>query len=209
MGGFAAAALLVLWFAYRRAFVPRRIMAVSTVAAVVMALWLTPILYSYLASRPDNLTVRFQQYEGAFRMLAANPVLGVGLNNSPGVQKSYSDAGSSAPLDDPTKTTHTNPIHSYPLGLAAEVGVVGFLLYAGFFACVLVEAWRLSRSGNRDIALFATFLVLSITALAASVAGDPLYEDALLVLLWFESGAVFALSRMERSRVVSAVSGRA
>jgi O-antigen ligase len=188
LGGAALAPMLAYW----RGFLSKRAVALLLLAAVGSCAWLTPIIYSSLIARPHNVDIRREQYSTALRMIASAPILGVGLNNSAGQQRVYSPTSSSEPLDDPTKHSHTNPIHSFYLTLAAETGVVGLLLYAGFFILVIRDGWRVSRSPDRDIALAALTVLVSLVSLFISVAADPLHEEAVHTLLWFSAGLVSA-----------------
>lgn len=196
MVGLASVVALTVWFSYRQRFLRRRVIGTGVLIVAGIGVLASPILYSYWTARRDNVTIRFAQYERALRMIEANPILGVGLNNSPGLQKEYSPETSSSALGDPTKRTHTNPIHNYYMTLAAETGIVGLLLYVGFFALILRRALRLIRSDDRVIAVFSVICVVGIGGLAVSVAADPLYEDPLLVLAWLYAGVIVAMERM-------------
>ncbi len=194
--GLGAVTILSLWFIYRKPQL-RRVAVRSGALLAVVALMASPVLYSYWFARRENVTIRFAQYERSFRMISANAILGVGLNNSPGLQRKYSPGEtSSVPLGDPTNLAYTNPIHEYYLTLLAEVGIVGFLLYLGFFGRVVWHGMRLARQGDSDTAIFSTMCAIGIVGLAAIVTADPLSEDAVLTLAWLYAGLIVAAVRM-------------
>jgi O-antigen ligase len=194
--GLAVVIALSLWFTSRRMFMQRWAL-VGTVLMLTITVAASPILYSYWTARRENVTIRLAQYERAFRMIAANPIMGVGLNNSPGLQREYSRAErSSVPLGDPTGFAYTNPIHEYYITLAAETGIVGLLLYMAFFVGIVRRAMRATRSGDPEVATFSAMCVVALAGLATTVSVDPLFEDALLTPVWLYAGLIVALGRI-------------
>jgi hypothetical protein len=126
------------------------------------------------------------------------------LNNSTGVQKYYSELSSSAVSSDPTKFYYIEPINAHYLALAAEVGIVGLGLYMGFFILVCRKALFLTRSSDRDIALFFTFLLISMIGLLMHLMLDPLNEDPLCTLLWIYAGVIVSFSLREQNQNIPA-----
>lgn len=87
----------------------------------------------------SNVDSRFLRWQAAFRMLAEHPMLGVGPG---GFRSEYVSASRMAELDQPSPVAHNMYFE-----VAAELGVVGFLLFAGIIATAFVSCERAVRLG--------------------------------------------------------------
>jgi O-antigen ligase len=140
------------------------------------------------------VTVRFEQYETAMSMIRANPLLGVGLNNSVVDARRYGEFSYS--LIDVRNRVYETPIHSFYLTLLVEVGVVGFLLYMSMFVWVGWKAWRLARhSADPEAAFSALVLVLGLIGLGVGVLTNALFDDGVETLVYFYAGVILSLER--------------
>jgi O-antigen ligase len=126
-------------------------------------------------------------------MIMANPILGVGLNNSTETMRAYT-LSTTGPATTPNKVVYRQPIHSYFLSITAEVGLVGAALLLGFFISNCRAAFRLTRSGNPDEAFYAAVAVVSIIGLGTQLAADPMADIPVIVLLWFFCGFIAGLA---------------
>jgi Tfp pilus assembly protein PilN len=85
--------------------------------------------------------------------------------------------------------------------MASEIGVVGMLLFVGFFARVALVAWRQSRcASDPEIRLMANALVVVFCSVAVNGLMDPLQEYSVLMLLWLYAGISLNLPGMVQSQ---------
>lgn len=178
IGALAIVALAALWL---RAIPAARVAGavVGASAAIVFISWLPEILAALLDTTPrqyhppvvlrasddvSNLE-RLESMRGALAMFEAHPIFGAGLG---AFVESYIRA-------------HGTPlvIHSTPLWILAEMGVVGLLVLAAPFIRILKHEIRAHR---RDGARVFLILVLVGFAVMASV-HELMYQRALWLLL--------------------------
>ena len=174
------AAMLVRRVFSRRYVVP----AVITVALATGAFILFVNPFGILRADPDGATVHARALlaRGSLRMIADNPMFGVGIRQfrlrfgeySPPEAKGYVE-------DDP---------HNHLLGFATEMGVIGltaFLLFLGTGATAAVRLLRARADGP------ATGLSLGLAAmLITCVSHQPLAVPIVAFTFWILWGAVVA-----------------
>lgn len=194
--GFIVGLVLAAVLAHRRQLIPRRMFVLAFLFASVAAVGISPLVYKYYSTRTSQVPIRFVQYRTALNMIKANPILGVGLNNSAGLQRDYNPNLSSLPLNDPKKISWKAPIHNYFLSMTADIGIIGTALFLTFFAFICRESYRWTRSPDREISLAAGAALVAIVSLWTAVLADPLYQDGTQTLLWFFSGLTFAFGRI-------------
>jgi O-antigen ligase len=106
-----------------------------------------------------NVDSRLVRWQAALRMLAEHPVLGVGPG---GFRREYVDVSRMAELDQPSPVAH-----SMYLEVAAELGVVGLLLFVGIITVALVSSQRAVRLGadrSTAAAIQASLLAMLVAA---------------------------------------------
>jgi len=208
LNGFIVGLVLSGVLAYTRQLIPRRTIGLALLLVPVAAVFISPVVYKYYSTRTSQVPIRFEQYWTAWNMIKANPILGVGLNNSAGLQRDYNPDLSSVPLNDPTKASYKAPIHNYFLSMTADIGIIGTALFLAFFGLICREGYRWTRSFDREISLAACAVLVGIVSLWASVLADPLYQDGTQTLLWFFSGLTFAFARIAGESPTPAASRR-
>jgi O-antigen ligase len=145
------------------------------------------------------VSVRFLQYEATAKMILDNPFLGVGLNNGTREKPKYVEVTYNR--YDPNTQFYLEPTHNIYLSLAAEIGILGALLFVAFFVRVAWFAWRQSRhSTDPEIRLVANALVVVFCGVAVNGLMDPLQEYPVLVLLWLYAGISLNLPRMAQGQ---------
>jgi len=181
-------------FGIRAGYLSRTVALVLAFFVVIGVGAVLPWLVDYFGRKPENVEFRLEQYETALAMVRDHPVLGVGPNNSAGEARRYGRYSYS--LIDTQNRTFDQPTHSFPIAMLMDVGIVGFLLYFGFFGAVIAVAWRLARPPtDADDACAAGALLLGAIALGAGVLTNPLFDDGVQTFLWFYAGTVVALAR--------------
>ena len=133
-----------------------------------------------------SLPVRVLMWQAALKTLAARPVFGVGVGQFPyKVAAFHPDAALSANFN----LIRFNA-HNQFLEAAAELGVIGGLLFVGMFAAILWRAWKAFRT-SRDPALGGA--IAGVAAfLITCLAGQPLLYDVVAFPFWMVLGVVLA-----------------
>ena len=194
MIGCLAALTLGAWFAVRRRYISRTLAPLLCLGLLALLASSAPMVGDYFTRKSLNVTVRFEQYETAMSMIRANPLLGVGLNNSVVDARRYAQFSYS--LIDVHNRVYETPIHSFFLTLLVEVGVVGFLLYMSMFVWAGWKAWRLARrSADQEAAFSALVLLLGLIGLGVGVSTNALFEDGVETLVYFYAGVILSLER--------------
>jgi len=179
--------------AVRRGYLPRRVALFVGLAAIVAAAAATPFVPAFLTRHPENVDIRLEQYRTAASMIRADPLLGVGLNNSTGEALRYTRYSYS--LIDVGNRTAETPIHSFPVTLLVEVGLIGGVLYASFFAGIAATASRLARPPtDPDDACSALAFLLGLIGLGMGVLTNPLFDDGVQTFQWVFAGAIVAIA---------------
>jgi O-antigen ligase len=168
-------------------------------AGLAAAAAMSPKIYEQFTVRSDSATVRFYQYEAAFRMILDHPILGVGLNNATGDKPKYVNVTYNR--RDSNTQFYLEPTHNMYLALTSEIGIAGALIFFGFFTRIAVLAWRQSRhSPDPEIRWIASALFLTFVSVGVSGLMDPFQEHATLFLLWIYAGITLNLPRMAESK---------
>ncbi|WP_250557786.1 O-antigen ligase family protein [Pseudonocardia lacus] len=190
--GFALAAA-VAYLAVRRA-VPVRVMVGAGVLVAVGAALLVVVapdtvdraIGEKVHIAGENIDTRELRWQAAARMLAENPVLGVGPG---GFRSEYAAASGVAELAEQTPVAH-----SMYLEVAAEFGVPGLLLFLAFIACGFIASERALRIGaDRQVVL------ASQAALVAVLVASIFLSEQYYLSMWALVAAMCGLElRMRR-----------
>jgi hypothetical protein len=184
--------------------------ALAVLGLVALAA-VSPKLYYHFTVREDSVSVRFLQYEASTKMILDYPLFGVGLNNEIVVKKDYNPM-TYDPYDSNTQFDR-EAINNVYLSVMAEIGIVGALLFFGFFARIGWLAWRYSRrSPDPEVRLLAGAVVVALSGVAVTGWFDPLQQEtSFLMLLWLYAGIVLNLPLMAEERppvIGAAAAGR-
>jgi O-antigen ligase len=145
----ASVALLALSFLHpkaRKRFIFARVGIISFGAVVAVALS-GPIIKRIVDSDPGALEFRWEWMELAWRMIKANPTLGVGLNTFIFEMPPYSDYGTLGALVERFGPEQYLPVvHNIYLLVWSEQGTVGFILFMALNIYLFVLAWRNTKA---------------------------------------------------------------
>ena len=180
--GCIAAALVFGWLWLSRAEQrPRRLHVVLIPGAALLLgmvfVWLLTgpaEQQAALTSRAATLTAlsqdgswqsRLDLWRGTARLIAAHPVLGIGLGRYPGEQWRWTHTGGLlAPAQRPSLS---NEAHSFYLQTMAEMGLIGLGLYGAALAAFAAQGLRrLRTSRRRPFSEQETLLAATLSALA-------------------------------------------
>jgi hypothetical protein len=122
---------------------------------------------------------RYQQWRAALDAVAAEPVLGLGAGT---YEFWWAREGSYGGF--------VRDAHSLYLETLGELGVVGFLLVAGFVGVIIVVGVRLSRGADGDHRAVRAGVVGSVAAFAAAAAVDWMWELGALTMAFMLLAAI-------------------
>ena len=192
-GGALALACAAVWLVARRGVSMRAVaatvggLAVIGLGAVVFA---GPVLDRALAEKTHiaatNVDTRELRWQAAARMLADNPVLGVGPG---GFRSSYVAASRNAEIDEQSPVAH-----NIYLEIGAELGLPGLACFLGAVAMAFVATERVLRArADRSM------LAIQASLIAALVASTFLSEQYYLPIWSLVAVAIAAGLRLEES----------
>ena len=187
MFGFAVGSATCMCLILRRGWISKERFTALVAGSLFLILLATPLLYRFMTARPETYKSRFALIEEGLQVIAANPILGVGLNN--GTVGRLRETGGQT--DDALF-----PVHNHYIILASETGLVGFTLYMAFFAAIALEGLRRSRSEDHTVAGFSIAIVSGYAALATQFLGDHFTGNTQHTLLWAFAGFVLAFGRI-------------
>lgn len=195
----AVASAVLLALALRgRLLSIRRLRAIALVGAgatLVLGIALGPRIYDRLTrSDAGNVEVRFDLDRIALRMIAANPVLGSGLNNFTETME---------PFDPQNVMSYfPAPVHQLYLLEAAEAGIPALLLFLALFGAILGHALRrLPRLGDAELQWIAAALVAGLLGFLVSQLADFSHRlEPLRSMVWLEVGLLFGVLGCARPR---------
>ena len=146
----------------------------------------TPLLISYLETRPASYYGRFEYAGIALQTFWQRPMLGAGLNN-----------GSSA-IKEPSSTLSKDPgaIPCHYLVILVENGLVGFLLFFAFFGYIATIALRSLRVVDNEMKIILAGLIGGMTSIAIqNLADNPLAGHSISALVWLFAGLTIVIAR--------------
>lgn len=195
-GGAIALTCAIAWLVARRAL---PLPALGGALAMLAVLGLTSVLIagpelaralqekSYIAG--SNVDTRELRWQAAARMLAENPVLGVGPG---GFRSEYAASSRNAEIAEQTPVAH-----DIYLEVAAELGLPAFVLFLGLLAIAIVASERVLRASTDRRPMVA----VQASLIAAAVAATFLSEQYYLPIWLLIAVAVAADLRVRRRRV--------
>ena len=171
-----------------RKLIGLRLMTLILYTGAISSIALTPYVYDYFTTRPENVSRRIPLMEKAVDMILDKPILGVGLNNHTAAKMEMflpSEEGE-----------ETQPVHNYYLSLASDVGLPGFFLQMGVFFLFLRVCWR--RPGVDDPLVQGLLIGIfsGIAAFYLHLVGDPFSGHGPRSLFFFLAGLAVALQRL-------------
>ena len=143
-GAFLALAATALWISWRSGKLVRAVLVLLALA------WIFPLvapqevldrLSTIGDTKESSTSARLTAWAAALNMIAANPVLGVGMRNFQMRFNEYSGAI-------PDESAPTYVAHNSYLQIWAESGSIAFLVYLLLLASVLVTCRRVYRLGR-------------------------------------------------------------
>jgi hypothetical protein len=181
-GAFWRAASAFRWSLARTALVS------ASAAIVVGTVVVVYNPFHVLAAGGDfALHLRVLMSETALRMMAAAPMLGVGIGQ---YEARYPDFASPELL----RYYRTINAHNYPLWMGAELGLLGLGLFAWLIAAAFGHAWSRLREGPTRYELVGIFAGLSAFVITWAI-GQPMAVPQMAYTFWIALGVAAASTR--------------
>jgi O-antigen ligase len=168
----------------------------TVVLILILIFPLYPRLYSKIYDRftgfdRGSAKSRFTQFEVAFNIIQTNPILGIGINNYSESMGKYDDT------EEGLATITEYPVHNIFLHIAAEIGIIGLMIFLWFLASIFFKGviYVLANQGvlvNAVIGMLAGIFAFLIHGLfdTASI-GSKMF-----VFVWFFAGIIYAIIGM-------------
>ncbi|MGI4791482.1 MAG: O-antigen ligase family protein [Janthinobacterium lividum] len=128
---------------------------------------------SALTSRTATLTAlsqdegwqgRLEIWHGTGRLIAAHPIIGIGLGRYPSEQWRWTHAG--GPLAPAAHASLTQQAHSFYLQTASEIGGIGLCLYLAALIAFVAQSVHRLRTSRLRLNEQSIILIASLSALA-------------------------------------------
>jgi O-antigen ligase len=185
--GFLVGISVVFFICYYRKLISKKTVMVLVLVGLLLSPLIITKIYSQMSTRPSTVTARFDHWRVGFQMVTLNPIMGIGLNTSTYVRIKQG-IGNLSP---------TENLHNYYLVILSETGVLGALLYFGFFSYIFYRAVRLTSLKTPYGLGFSIAIMGSMLSLALHVSLGTFPNYSLNVLLWFYCGIIVAMGRYE------------
>ena len=127
----------------------------------------------------------------AFRIIADNPILGVGSNNFSAVMDGY--------LTPEFRQGFLYTVHNKYLLVWAEIGFAGLLAYLAFLFGALQKGWACWRQNDRLLSTLALGLTAAIVGNIVHQGVDIFHDRAVTQSLWLVAGLLFAMHGILRA----------
>ena len=184
--------------------ISRRVVTLVAVASLSAAALSTPLLLVYFGQRSETFFMRFNMMEAAVMGYAQHPFLGVGLNNGTASMK----ASKQELRDMGIPVAPLEPADSYYLAVLTEVGPLGFILFFGFFAQIVMIALRAIKEVSADMKPLLVGMVAGLASLATQSLGDgPLAGHAVGGTLWLFVALIVAIRRYSPAETRPSITG--
>jgi O-antigen ligase len=224
--GFAAAVFVLgwLWLSRSASRPPRlRVIAVPVILLFVGLLFAWQLTgpadqQAELTHRAATLTAlsqdgswqsRLELWRGTTRMIAAHPVLGIGLGRYPGSMWLWTHAAGLLP-----PTAHpslSNEAHSFYGQTAAEIGIAGLGLYCAALTAFAVSGFRRLRKSRNSLGFGpqSALLAAALSALAGqgidALASPSWQFPEVSFFFWAVLGLGLASLRQDQPQSISAL----
>jgi putative inorganic carbon (HCO3(-)) transporter len=193
-GGWIAATLAVVllcFVAWRRRGVSLRVpIFILVLLALVYAPFYQAISDRMVGDDNGSAESRIPLNNLAFRMVEANPVLGVGSNNFSVVMDRY--------LTSEFRHAFLYAVHNRYLLIWAEIGAAGLLAYLAFLLGALRKGWKCWLLGDPFLSPIALGIATAIVGHMVQMSVDIFRGRPTLQLLSLVAGLLAAIYRMSR-----------
>jgi O-antigen ligase len=173
---------------WHRGGLSRKTAAASVAGLVLAAAFLlvpNPISARALGDDEGSAHSRVPLMHLAFRVIEANPLLGVGANNFGAVMNDY--AGSEF------RHEWIYTVHNQFLLVCAETGIIGLVAYLWVLLSVIRNGWRLWKVGDEMFSPLALSMIAAVCGLMSHMFVDIFSGRAVVQLVWLFAALLAAM----------------
>jgi O-antigen ligase len=173
---------------WRRGGISRKTAAACMAGLVLAAAFLfvpNPISTRLMGDDEGSAHSRIPLMHLAFRVIQANPLLGVGANNFGTVMNDY--AGSEF------RHEWIYTVHNQFLLVCAETGIVGLMAYLWILLSVIRRGWRLWNVGDEMFSPLALSMLAAVCGLMSHMFVDIFSGRAVVQLVWLFAALLTAM----------------
>jgi O-antigen ligase len=170
---------IVLLATWRRSGISLRSIALVFGGCLVVFLFLyipNPVSTRVFADDNGSAQSRIPLMRLSYRMISANPLMGVGANNFVAVMNGY--AGSEF------RHAWIYTVHNEFLLVCSETGIIGLAVFSWIFLDLVRRAWRLWQSQDPQFAPLGLGIVAAIGGYMLHMTVDIFSERGLFQLIW-------------------------
>lgn len=131
----------------------------------------------------------------AFRIIADNPVFGVGSNNFSATMDGY--------LTSEFRRGFLYTVHNKYLLVWAEIGFAGLLAYLAFLFGAVRKGWASWKQNDRLLSTLALGFTTAIIGNMVHQSVDIFHDRSVTQLLWLVAGLLFAMNGILRTQSAS------
>jgi hypothetical protein len=192
IGGFLVGCTIFVCVAWWSRLISSRMFAGFIFAGVIVAIIGTPVLIDIWQTRPRSVSTRWKITKPSVDAFMERPILGAGLNNSSAVTARSHEIA----LTPTGRSVYQMVVvHNYYLIVLVEVGIIGFLMFFGFFWGVVVATLRHLRAAEPEMKIILCGAIAAMASIAVHNVGDPFGGPSATAMLWLEAGLALAVCR--------------
>jgi len=135
---------------------------------------------------------RLPQYEVAYRIIGSNPIIGVGINNYTEVMHDYDIT------KEGLESITAHAVHNIFLNIAAEMGILGFVIFIWFITAIFAEGMASISNSNRGFVVYAVIGMLGglMAFLVHGLVDIASPGSKLFMFVWFFAGIICAIKNI-------------
>lgn len=175
--------------------------AATAITLIMLCLYIpNPISNRLFANDNGSAHSRIPLMHLAWKVITANPVLGVGANNFAAVMGDY--AGSEFRYE------WIYTVHNQYLLVWSETGLIGLAAYLWIYFSIIRRGWRLWKTQNAMLAPFALGVVAGICGLLSHMFVDIFDDRYIIQIVWLFVALIATCEAIQQRELAEQVSSR-
>ena len=169
-----------------------KIISVFLLLSIILIIYKDYIYLRFSGEDYGSAQSRITMMQIAFRMIKANPIIGVGINNYTNAMSAYDNTGYTLGF--------YHPVHNVYLQLAAEIGILGLLCFLGFICILYVKSISSLKNIDRFYHIHSIGLLSGITGiLVHHLANNSTIDSESFVMFWLFAGLIVAIPKIDNN----------
>jgi putative inorganic carbon (HCO3(-)) transporter len=179
--------LIFGYYAFRKGWLNLRVLVIGVVIGILILLvFYTPIYQRVFGDDAGAAAGRIPQYQIAFQIIREDPIIGVGANNYPVIQRWYL-------AQDPNNKVFKWAVHNKYLLVWAETGFFGLLFFVLFLISTIHQGFKITRVNDLRLAPLALGFTAAIMGLMVHMFFDVFHSRSDVQLLWLVAGLLMSM----------------